>query len=250
MDGVAKRRRRGAAMMEFILVFPVFALLLGGLFLMGEMLSARLRLIRAERMVVWGVEPGDDEQLTDVWARTKAALWVGKNAGAQVYSEPKKEGSVRFADYPRTNGYVAEVTGGLVGYGLEELPALPAAFLRIWEKGFVGAPRKGRRLSAGGFVFDRPTAPDEGTSEMVPCGAMTLRPSGEALRLAYFGRAYDTRALSGEALYLNQDVLLAVVGDIWPGHADTAPAAPAALPEQLREEGAYERDATLDMFAE
>lgn len=250
--GQGDRHRRGAAMMEFILVFPVYALLLGGLFLMGEMLSARLRLIRAERMVTWGAEPGDTNQLAVLEAKTKAALWVGKNAGAQVYSEPTMAGSVRFAKYPRTNSYVAEVTGGLEGYGLEELPALPAAFLHLWEKSFTGAPRTRRTLSSGKFSFARPTEPDEDAPGVAHlCGTMLLRPSGEALRISYFGGDVDVRSLSGETLYLNPEVLFMVVGDLWPYHSSKDPApAPPALPEELREEGGYERNETLELFTE
>lgn len=246
------RRRRGAAMMEFILVFPVYALLLGGLFLMGEMLSARLRLIRAERMVTWGAEPGDTNQLAVLEAKTKAALWVGKNAGAQVYSEPTMAGSVRFAKYPRTNSYVAETTGGLEGYGLEELPALPAAFLRLWEKSFTGAPRTGRTLSSGGFSFARPTEPDEDAPGVVHlCGTMLLRPSGDALRMSYFGGDLDVRSLPGETLYLNPEVLFMVVGDIWPERKPADPTSdPPALPDTLRDEGNYERNETLELFTE
>lgn len=239
-------------MMEFILVFPVYALLLGGLFLMGEMLSARLRLIRAERMVTWGAEPGDTNQLAVLKAKTKAALWVGKNAGAQVYSEPTMAGSVRFAKYPRTNSYVAEVTGGLEGYGLEELPALPTAFLHLWEKSFTGAPRTRRTLSSGKFSFARPTEPDEDAPGVAHlCGTMLLRPSGEALRISYFGGDVDVRSLSGETLYLNPEVLFMVVGDLWPYHSSKDPApVPPALPEELREEGSYERNETLELFTE
>ncbi len=252
MTDTMRRARRGAAMMEFVLVFPVYALLLGGLFLMGEMLSARLRLIRAERMAVWAAEPGDVARLQVLEATTKKALWVGEAAGGQVYSEPTMAGAVRFAKYPRTNGYVAEVTGGLEGYGLEKLPPTAAAFLRLWEKGFSGAPRTGRTLSAGGFSFARPVEPDEdapGVRHLA--GVVLLRPSGDEQRMSYFAGDLDVRRLTGMALYLNPDVLFAVVGDRWPYQTSTpAATAPPALPDPLREEGAYERNATLEMFTE
>ena len=51
------RHRRGSVLMEFIIVFPIYLVLFGGVFMVGDMLVHATRLAVAERNVAFDVQP-------------------------------------------------------------------------------------------------------------------------------------------------------------------------------------------------
>lgn len=256
------RSRRGAAMMEFLLTFPVYAVLMGGLFLFGEMLTAKIRLQRAERFLVWSAEAGHTEQVGRV--RDLAAQMVGagkeRATGRQVTADSEKmdvrldRGEPDAAGFFRSNRALTEMAGGMRGMELVRLPAVAAAFLAIQENHFPEAEHPGRRLSRGGFGFDRIT-----DAEGYAVSTVLLRSANGAVRQAvYSGEVADWRAQNGKLLYLNTQPSLAILSiamDVWP-YLDTDEGRPQPLvqdPETTEHDQgsrAYERMPALAPYSE
>ena len=52
----ANRHNRGSVLMEFVIVFPIYLVLFGGVFMIGDMLVHTTRLASSERVVAFGVQ--------------------------------------------------------------------------------------------------------------------------------------------------------------------------------------------------
>lgn len=56
----AKRHNRGSVLMEFIIVFPIYLVLFGGVFMVGDMLVKATRLASADRVLAFDIEGTGD----------------------------------------------------------------------------------------------------------------------------------------------------------------------------------------------
>lgn len=64
----ARGRRSGTVLMETVLVLPVYLALLGGLFIVGDVLVARLRLSSMDRLAAWRGDSPHQASVRDVYA--------------------------------------------------------------------------------------------------------------------------------------------------------------------------------------
>lgn len=250
--------RRGAVMMEFLLVLPIFALLFGGICVFGEMLAAKVRLQRAERLLVWNAVHTPAETLV---ARTRKSLWVEGEGGAGRRFTLEESGLKPMAAFestpelPRVNRFLAERSGGIESYTLATLPGPTTAMLRLFETTRQGASQA-QPLSQAGFTFVRPRDAQGQTA-----AHYLLSPNGSALSAALFPEEDPTlRDSAGFRFYYLQNILLKLLADHWP-YLEAEGAAPtytqSELPadneneeELLKDHRLYERNPLLEPYTE
>lgn len=263
------RSRRGAALMEFLLAFPVYAVLLGGLFLLGEMLLTKVRLQRAERFLLWSTEAfGSAEQGENV-RKTAAVKILGTGEdgyGKVLAADPKSmdvyvdKGNYDEKGFYRRSRGVTEMTGGMRDVELVALPGTVKAFLQMQEK-TLPPPKEGEtRASQGGFVFERALEEVEGEAPRA-VSVTLLRLNNNALRSIYYGEPYPWIHANGKILYLLSGSAMTIASDVWPyleAEMGDSPMSVAteeqySTPEQVEQDKggqAYERSNALAPFAE
>lgn len=81
-DAKSRSTARGSVLMEFIIVAPLYFLLLGGMFIVGDAALARIRIHLADHLVTW---LGGDRRFTK-FNDSSEALRLAKKAVATVFS--------------------------------------------------------------------------------------------------------------------------------------------------------------------
>ena len=130
---------RGSVLMEFVIVAPLYFLLLGGLFLIGDLSLNRIRMHIGDQLATWvgasrfcPVNPGVGKDRDSV--DRLVALLFGKEVGAEIGADGKlKTDGVRWFDveaYPvgDGNGFVQSFRGGVTKLPIKVPPWVSGMF--------------------------------------------------------------------------------------------------------------------------
>ena len=96
-DGVLRcRSRAGSVLMEFVIVAPLYFVLLGGLFIVGDLAMNRIRVHIGDHFVTWVAGSGvTDDKKVKRWLKPMYDVSIGGNiddAGFKVDRDTDKEG--------------------------------------------------------------------------------------------------------------------------------------------------------------